>query len=269
MNSTLRRRSISLSLVLISSTCLALLWWYVDARIDSYFDSSDSPDFAQIINACVADADSAWQLPYCRRGFAALGLYRNDCRAPHTQSLFFMEKHYACTWLDKHMDEVINVNSNRLGAGGVPNPLHVLVRRHAWCQRAPQPCTDVETLQHPHWCLPEPEDCAQAQLRSIDWLLGHGVDINTVEFEAMTVLDYAVHEENYLIVPDLLRRGADPNIIADKTTGISTLERARSKVDAYRDGDPPEDVFRQYSRDARAVLDLLEARGDVQAGTPQ
>ena len=205
------RRLVILLLFSLFSVSLGGLWWYIDARIDSYFHYPDKPDVAQIINACIADPDANWQLPFCQRGTAAWGLYSNDCRAPHVRSLFFIEKNYACKWLDEHIDEVVDVNSGPLRDGDTQNPLHELVRRHAWCQEEPSPCTDDQTRDNPNWCLPEPEECTQAQLRSIDWLLEHGADINQFEFGKMTVLDYAVREENLLIVPDLLSRGASWN----------------------------------------------------------
>ena len=250
------RRNVILSLILIVSAGLGWAGWYADARIDSYIHYSDNAelayiDVAQVINACIADPSSAWQLPHCQRGVAAWGLYANDCRARHIQSLFFVEKHYACKWLEDHKNDVINVDPNQLRDRETQNALHELVRRHAWCQVQPLPCTESQTRKYPNWCLPEPDECAQAQLRSIDWLLERGADINQFEYETSTVLHNAVRVDDFLMVQELLERGANPEIAADAEGGITAIERARRRIERYFNGYP--------SEDARQVLELLES----------
>ena len=268
------RRSVLLTVGLIGLSALCWAWWYADARIDSYIHYSDNVDLAhvdvaQVINACVADPDSSWQLPHCQRGVAAWGLYANDCRARHAESLFFVERHYACKWLDEHKSEAISkrdifLGPNGRGEGEAGNPLHELVRRHAWCQEKPLPCTDAQIREHPNWCLPEPMECTYVQLRSIDWLLENGSDINQIEFGEKTALDVAVCGENYLIVHELLNRGAGPHIVADLETGLNALDCARLKVEEYRNGDPPEEYFLQESEAARKVVALLEDHEEQQ-----
>lgn len=267
------RRKVTLISGLIALSGLGWAWWYIDARIDSYIHYSDNVDLAhidvpQVINACIADPNSTWQLPHCQRGVAAFGLYANDCRARHARSLFFVEKHYACEWLDENKPEAINTDSifsgpNGRGARETGHTLHEFVRRHAWCQEEPLSCTEDQTREHPNWCLPEPIECARAQLRSIDWLLENDVDINQIDYGEVTVLDIAVRNEDLLIAQELLNRGANPRIVADPETGFSALDRARSKVEEYRNGDPPEEFFLGESEVARKVVTLLEEHQDL------
>ena len=239
-------------LLILGILGLGGFWWYADARVDSYVRSSGKLDVARIINACVADLDSEWQLPFCRRGYAAFGLSSNDCRATHLKALFFVEKRLACDWLDENVDEVVHINSGYLRDGGTRNPLHELVRRHAWCQDMPPPCTKAETRQHRNWCLPKPDECMRAQLRSIDWLLDRGVDINQFEYGDMTVLHYAVREDDYLAIQELLKRGANPTITAESESAITAIERARQRVEVYFNGRPSPAV--------RRTLELLESQ---------
>jgi ankyrin repeat protein len=237
----------------------------VNARLNSYIQYADNielahVDVAQVINACVAGPGSTWQLPYCQRGTAAWGLYANDCRARHTPSLFFVERHFACKWLEENSSETMQNHSVFIGPQDhgpreVGNSLHELVRRHAWCQDPPPPCTDAETREHPNWCLPEPTECMQAQLRSIDWLLERGVDINQFEHGDMTVLHYAALTGNYLVVQDLLNRGANPNIAAKTESAITAIEEARKRIEGYFNGHP--------SPAAQRTLELLQGQQNL------
>lgn len=254
------RRYVTIAISLLVLFGFGWIWWYVDARIDSYIHYSDNTDLAhidvpQVINACVAELESNWQLPQCQRGDAAFGINANDCRARQIPSLFFIERRYACKWLSENESVAIGQDSIYIGPDGpgsreLGHPLHELVRRHAWCQEPPPPCTDAETREHPNWCLPEPDECKQAQLRSIDWLLERGIDINQFEHEDMTVLHYAARADDYLAVQELLKRGANPNIVADTESAITAIERARQRVEEYWDGHP--------SPAAQKTLELLE-----------
>ena len=90
----------------------------------------------------------------------------------------------------------------------------------------------------------------RAQLRSIDWLLDRGVDINQFEYGHMTPLHYAARADDYLAVQELLKRGANPDIAGDTESAITARERARQRVEEYWDGHP--------SPEAQKTLELFE-----------
>lgn len=256
------RRNVLLAISLLVLVGLGSIWWYVDARIDSYIHYSDNIELAhidvpQVINACVAELDSDWQLPHCQSGVATFGIHANDCRAGHIPSLFFIEKHYACKWLAENESVAIAQDSVFIGPDGaaareIGIPLQALVRRHSWCQDPPPPCTEAETREHPSRCLPEPEACMEAQLRSIDWLLDRDTDTNQFDHQDMIVLHYAARADDFQAVQELLKRGANPNIAAGTESSITAVERARRRVEDYWGGHP--------SPAARKTLELLEGQ---------
>ena len=209
------------------------VWNYGTARKDCYFYPNGDIKAAQVLNACVADSDSNWKLPKLVHGFGVMPFLTEsmNCRAEYLPALFFIEKEYACDFIDKNKEIFLE-----LGEYG-QNPIHDLARRHGACGI-------------------EGEQCFIAQIRSLELLLDLGLDIDIGRRGHRTALEIAAVDGDVDFFKALIARGADlAQFGYDEKENIA-ISLIKEQIEWCREQADSQSCSREY----REILEIIEGR---------
>ena len=209
------------------------LWNYGNARKECYFYPSGDVKAAQVLNACVADSDSNWKLPELEYGIGVLPFLVDsvNCRTEYIPALFFIEKQYACDFVDENKE--IFLNLDEFGQ----NPIHELARRHAACGI-------------------EGEQCFVSQIKSLDLLLDLGLDIDIGRNGHRTALELAAVDGDLEFFRALLDRGADLAQFGYDEKPSTAITLIKDQIEWCQQQVDSESC----SRDSRAILEIIDGR---------